>query len=226
MANFNDVTVNNSFKPVEAGDYDALVHGVVWMELQNQKPYQGKERPDQYQVKIIFEIPGLTRNDGASQTMAKTVNAVTSEKGKLIDIVSKITNQSLTSASFSSMLKCDEPLKELLGKPVVLKVAHFTPEGGDPLAYIHEFASLDPRIPAPTATREQLYFDPCKPDMNVYKELTMYTKKQVMEAVNAKSFPSELHKAYLADQEEVAIKDAQAVTQGASSASSDLGAIQ
>lgn len=226
MAGFNDVTTS-SFKPVDTGDYDAILHGIVWMELQNQKPYKGQERKPQYQVKFIFEIPGLLRNDGASQTMAKTVNAVTSEKGKFIQVVGKILNKSLTSPELSALLKTEDPLKDLLGKAVVLKVNHFTPDGGEPRAYIEEFVSLDPRIPAPTATRGTLYFDPIKPDLTVFKELTMFTKKQLMEAVNNKDFPTELHQAYVADLEQDSMSAPQVPASTAPvSPQGDLGAIQ
>lgn len=190
------------FKTVDAGTYDALLFGVVFIGVQKQKPFKGEAKKPQPQVKFLFEIPGLLRDDGQTMTMAKTVNAMTSERSNCVKIINAIANRTLNAKELNDLVSSSEPLKTLVGSAVVVTVDKFTTEDNKEISYIKDFLPLDARIPKPEATRPNLFFTPLVPDMQVFGELTKYTKEQIMTAENNKDFPRELHQAHVADQEQ------------------------
>lgn len=227
MSNFATMGGGKEFKTVDAGTYDALLFGVVFTGVQKQKPFKGEEKKPQPQVKFLFEIPGLLRDDGQTQTMAKTVNAMTSERSNCVKIINAISNRTLNAGELQALVSSSEPLKTLVGAAVVINVDKFTTDDGKEISYIKDFLPLDARIPKPDATRPELFFTPLVPDLKVFSELTRYTKAEIMEAENNKDFPTELHQAYVADQEQESANVPQVPASTAPvSSQGDLGAIQ
>lgn len=222
MATITDSTKGSpTLDPIARGNYDALVQAVIWLENQEYTNFSGKKVIGP-KVKIVFEIPDLTDDEGTSRVIAKTVNATTNEKGTLCKIVSATQGVALTSSELKDVINESETgaLHSLLGKAVVLTVDQFNNDAGDTMAYIKEFSTLDKRLPTPKQNREQVFFDPTNPDMAMYEKLTRYTKKQMMSATNASDFPKELHDAYLKEQEDANIDN------NSNTNSSEFAAIQ
>lgn len=204
MATITDSSKGSpTLDPVARGTYDALVQAIIWLENQEYTNFSGKKVIGP-KVKIVFEIPDMVDDEGKSRVIAKTVNATTNEKGTLCKIVSATQGVALSSTELKGVINESSTgaLHSLLGKAIVLTVDHFNNDSGDTLAYIKEFSTLDKRLPVPEQNREQVFFDPTNPDMQMYEKLTRYTKKQVMSATNASDFPKELHDAYLKEQED------------------------
>ncbi len=207
-------TPSTGFTPMEAGDYDAVLQGIIVMGRQP-RTFEGKPKPPQVRLKFVFEIPDLVR-EGSSDSTAPKETSTTSYKVWLSD--------SLDKGGFAKALRAlgENPTKDsimgymsqagltpLLGRGIVLTVKQFEGEKGVS-ACVETLTKLHAKIAIPVATRPIFYFNPMMPDIEVFnKLLSYYTKKEVMGAVNSEQFPKELHAAWVVAQEQQLAKDAE-----------------
>jgi len=195
-----------SFKPVDAGIYDAVIHGIVSLGVQPQKddPVTGKPKAPRGMLKIIFEMPDVVRDDKQTALISKNMVLSNHEKSGYY----KLFAACLGSAKTTEAVVASTPVTDLLGKKLALTVVHWSnAENGTSGAKVPENATnhLDARLAtiATPATRDTFFFNPMNPDLDVFKDkLTYYTQKVVMDALNASSFPKELHKLWVKIQEE------------------------
>lgn len=195
------------FKALANGTYDYVIHGIVGLGLR-ENSYQGEAKPPVVKIKIIFEVPAEVRDDKQTQVCSYKVNLSPNAKGNFYKFVRTI-DKDATEDNFSGYMSA-AGLNNLLGQVGVLTINSFEKDG-KAIAYVDGsgFTRLDPRLPKPVATRPTFFFNPFKPDVEVFKNtLTYYTQKEVMEALNAHQFPPELHQAWAAVQEAHAAKEA------------------
>lgn len=216
-------------KPIEEGRYDARVIGLVGLGLQSQRPFKGQERPDVQKVKLIFELTNAKRElkDGTEVTevCAKSIAASLHEKGNFCKYAAAIKNTTFSTDKFTAFVAEDANLKGLLGTAVQIDIAHFEAEGKT-LSYVAGAIGLDARIECPEATRNTFMFFPNSPDLDAWKEMTFYTKKEIMDAKDASTFPKELHAQWVADQEAESVKQAEYEAGKDKKDSGDNGVIQ
>jgi hypothetical protein len=199
--NLSDLGVSTvggkEFKVLEPGNYDAIVHGIVFLGqvANNFKNKDGSPQAPQPTIKIIVEIPSEIRdNDGSTLTMGTDVTLSVGEKGNFTPIVSAILNKKMTKEDMAKYM-FTAGLKELLGKAVIAGVVNVVKDDNKTRAYLDRkgFHPLDPRLPKPVAKRDIFFFNPYKPDIEVFeKTLTAWTRKQLMSAVNVAAFAPEL----------------------------------
>lgn len=204
-------TPNSGYTVIEESDYDAVVMGIVFLGRHPREPYQGKARQPVNKLKIMFEIPDIVReNTDPPETamMAKKVNLSDSvDKGMFAATLQALGEHPTKDNIVGYMRK--ESLVKLLGRGVVLTVKHFEGEKGV-VAYVDDLTKLHSKIPVPKATRETFYFNPLIPDLNVFNNnLSYYTQKEIMSALNAEQYPKELHAAWVKAQEAHAAKEAE-----------------
>jgi hypothetical protein len=186
--------MNTKYTPLDSGDYDAVVHGIVSLGL-NPDVYEGVQKTPKVFLRVIVELPDQLREDGTTITTSRKIKVSNSvDLGNwakfLTALGEKVTEQNIK--SYSSRDK----LEDLLGKSVVAVVDQWESDTGL-TASIKEFRKLDPRLPQPKAVRETFFFNPLSPDLKIFKEnLTFRTKQEVMSALNANQFPAELHQAW------------------------------
>lgn len=203
--NLSDLGVSTvggkEFKVLEPGNYDALIHGIVFLGqvANNFKNKDGSPQAPQPTVKIIVEIPSeIKDNDGSTLTMGTDVTLSVGEKGNFTPIVSAILNKKMTKEDMAKYM-FTSGLKELLGRAVIAGVVNVVKDDNKNRAYLDRkgFHPLDPRLPKPVAKRDTFFFNPYKPDIEVFeKTLTAWTRKQIMSAVNVEAFAPELKQSW------------------------------
>lgn len=204
MSNTNDLgfTEKGGYEPTAVGDYDAVIHGIINLGL-NPVEFQGQKKDPSVFIKLIYEIPSLIRNDEQTAVIGQRMKLSTNDKSRCYEFLSTVYGAAFNKKNVVGYLNGDG-LRALLGKTVSLTVSHFEKDDKN-IAYVEKVARLDPRLPQPVPTRELFFFNPLSPDLEVFKNVLTYnTQKQVMEALNANSFPADLHTAWVAIQEDKA----------------------
>lgn len=207
MVNDLGIVESNGYELLEAKDHDAVVHGIVNLGLRPVE-FQGEKKNPAVFIKVILELPDVIREDNETAVIGKKVKLTNSvDKGNYAKLLTAF-GEKVTKINMSSYLN-SEALKKLLGKPIIARIDHWESEEGTRAA-VRELVKLDPRLPQPQATRATFFFNPLAPDLEVFKNtLTYFTQKEIMEALNADSFPKELHLEWVKIQEDKA-KDASA----------------
>lgn len=197
-----------SYEPLKVGKYDAVLHAIIGLGRQKGGMYKGKQKPPVIKLKFVFELPGSLRktedDEEVTDVIGKNVNISDNvERGGFAAML-KALGENPTSTNITKYMT-KAALEKLLGKKVVLSIDHFETEDGD-RPYVKEVFELDPRIqPQPEATKKFLYFNPRTPDLEAFKNtITPYTRKIMMEALDADQFPKELHEAYAVIKEQEA----------------------
>lgn len=199
----------SGFQPLKEGDYDAVLHGIVGLGIQKGSIYQGEQKPPVYKFKFIFEVPSEERGeDKLPATISKSINLSNNVDRGGFALILKSLGVQVNKNTIMSYATKDELVK-LLGKSLQITVEQFTGDNGKAASYVKETTKLHPKVEKPAAVREGFYFNPRFPDLNVFNNtLTHGTKSQVMSALDADQFPTELHEAWVKAQEEQALKTA------------------
>lgn len=205
MGSLNIQQGGGGFKALEPNRYDARLIGLVGLGLQEQKPYKGEQKAPAQKIKLIFELVGTERNDGKTEVTSKNVTTSIHEKGNFAKYLGAVAGKTFTTDSFGAFVSSDESLQGLLGKAVQIDISNFEVDGKT-LAYVSGAVALDARIECKDATRKTFTFFPGNPDMDAWSEITHYTKKMIMDAIDNKSFPRELHQQFVMDQEAEVVK--------------------
>lgn len=188
-----------NFKPVGAGIYDAVIHGIVHLGLQPQPADMatGDARHPCNMLKIIFELPDSIRDDEETALISKDIPVKAGEKSNYYKLF-----YACFGPKTDMGLVVSTGVEELLGKKLALTVAEWTSQDGKRSgSKVESFAFLDPRLAAiaKPAKRDTFFFSPLKPDINIFNDtLTDWTRKMIMEALNAAQYPKELLQAYTA----------------------------
>lgn len=201
-------TGGGNYPVLASGDYDGVVHGLIYLGTQKRTPWEGKARLPVQQFKVIFELPESLREDETKlpNVISKTVNISSHiEKGGLA-VFLRALGENPTAETINSY-RAKDRLLSLLGKSAVLGVEQFEGSEGRKAVMVKSLTKLDPRLPKPKGTREAFYFNPKNPDIKVFKDvITYFTKKKIMEALDADQFPKEIHQAWAEAQEAEASK--------------------
>lgn len=193
---FTPNTGGGGYETLPEGTYDFVIHGVVGLGL-HKKVYQGKEMRPEPKIKLIFEIPEHIRKDGQTELLTIKFPLSNNEKSNFYKFCTAVLGASVTSNEENMKKLCySAGLKSLLGHSGTLTVVTWT--NGEGRSVDNKgFYPLHPKVAKPVATREPIFFNPFNPDIDVFKnKLTAYTRKEIMEAVNADSFKEELKQAY------------------------------
>lgn len=190
---------------IESGDYDAVLQCIVHMGT-HEGQWQGKTTPAKSIIKLVFEIPGITDDEGRSRVMGKELRAVMNERSNFFKFFKAMgIFKEPTSSEVSRVFGTKESMTEVLGTAVSLNVSVFEKNDGTKGNYIESVSKLDSRLPQPEAKLEQFLFAFGDPDLDVFKnKLTSYSRKKIMTALNAKDLPKPFHEAYIAEQEKYA----------------------
>lgn len=186
----------NKYEILPEGAYDFVIHGVIGLGLRK-KIYEGKEIGEQAIVKIIFEIPDHLREDKQTELLSIKFPISSNEKSNYYKFCTALLGQSITDVVENMEKLCySSGMKELLGKMGTLTVS--TWKNGEGRSVSNKgFYPLHPKAPKPISTREFVFFNPFNPDIEVFKtKLTSWTRKEIMEALNADNFKDELKLAY------------------------------
>lgn len=188
---------NLNFEILPEGTYDFIIHGVVGLGLRK-KVFEGKELKPQPVVKFIFEIPDQLR-EGDGQTELLTIKLPISKNAKsnYYKFCTAILGANVTNVEQNMEKLCySSGMKDLIGKTGTLTVAAWKNGEGRSVSN-NGFYPLHPKAPKPVATRVPVFFNPFNPDIEVFKNnLTSWTRKEIMEALNADNFNDALKKAY------------------------------
>lgn len=201
-----------SYTLLEEGEHDAVIFGVINIGLQPIEFEKEQKAPGTF-IRLVMELPSILDDEGKPATVQKKIRLTSNvEKGnyaKLLVAIGEKVNKNNINDYLSSAA-----LLGFLGKPIVAKVSHFNTDDGK-RNMVQELTKLDPRLPQPKGTRETFYFNPFKPDLDVFKkDLTAFAQKEVMGALNATNFPPELHEVYASIQEDRAKEKAGRTAKG------------
>ena len=195
-----------SFKAIDEGIYDAVIHGIVHLGIHPQldDPKTKKPKPPKGKIKVIFELPDVIRDDGETGLISKDIRLTSGEKGDYFKLFAACLGNKVTEEQVIST-----DLEELLGSKLAVTVEQWNNKklnkSGSKVPQ-DAMNFLDPRLAAVAkpATRPTFLFSPLKPDLEVFKNtLTYWTQKTVMEALNSDTYPKELHAAWVTIQESI-----------------------
>ncbi len=201
-------------EPIEEGRFDATIHAIVRLGRQKVYKWEGKafsttDYTVKLQNKIIFEVPDSKRESDPTtpNVISKDLNVTSSlEKGAYAKFL-QAAGEKLNSVNDLLSFFSKEGSEKLLGKGVSLAIIRKEGKHGV-YARIDEITRLDPRLPQPVSVRDTFYFDPFKPDIDIFKDkLTYYTKETIMKSVDSDLFPKELHEAWRDAQVEKASRE-------------------
>jgi len=197
-------STGGKYECLPVGSYDYVIHGIVGLGLRPHS-FEGKELKPHAVIKIIFEIPDSLREDGMTELLSVKLPISTNEKSHFFKFCTVLLGASITNVAENMNRLCTATgLKNLLGKTGTLTVSDWKSGEGRSVDRAG-FHPLHPKAPVPAATRECIFFNPFSPDIDVFKNnLTFYTRKDIMEALNADSFTDELKQAY----QETLVEDA------------------
>lgn len=186
-----------NYECLPEGSYDYVVHGIVGLGLRPHT-FEGKELSPRAEIKVIFEIPDHKREDGQTELLSVRFPISSSNRSNYFKFCSSIFGESVTGVEDNMNKLCTATgMKEILGKTGTLSVVAWKNDKEKRSVSQKGFYPLHPKAPKPEATREFVFFNPFNPDIKVFKEkLTSWTRKSIMEAVNASEFSDELKKAY------------------------------
>lgn len=192
-------TSGGKFPSLEPGTYDAVLHGIIELGVHTKRGFKGASDRDVPMLNFLFEIPSVTNDDGVTKIVSKKLPYSLHEKSGMSKIIKALIH-STDQDKVVDTVHAEEGIQALLGKPVSITVDDWTPpESAYPVSVVREITPLDPRLPEqPVAVREPVLFAiSAKDAVEVFTEkLTPYTRKTIMEASNASSFPVALHEAY------------------------------
>ena len=180
------------FTPIEEGQHDAVVNAIIELGTQPQKPNQyHPEGRDLLQVKILFEIPGLKRDNGDTQIIGyRDVTLSGSEKSNLFKLVSAI-DSSVTKDNFVDYIQRD--FKSLIGKAVTLTVKHIE-IGGKKVHVVDGVVALDTRLVEhmEPSQRETIFFAFDDAKIEEFSKIGKFTREKILKAVDAALLPAEV----------------------------------
>ncbi len=215
MTQYNDFglaipEVNNfEYEIVPAGTYDFVIYGIINMGIR--EPYKGEgATPGRLPVanlKILFELANCFKEDKSTNVIG--LNLPISLHGR--SNIFRLVNACFGDVVIDKYDKKGYPImkaeyldsvniKGLLGKVGSLTVIHKPSKASDKTYAVvkpDSIIALDPRLPKPIATKDFILFNPLQPDLDVFRKLTYWTQKDIMAAMNAQAFPTELHDAWV-----------------------------
>jgi hypothetical protein len=197
-----EIKDTKQFSLIPEGQYDFILHGIVSLGMQSNENSKFDKTPKGV-FKFIFELPEHIREDEQTSVIGCYINATIGELGAAYKLISVLLGSDFDANKMTEYLTVSG-LKNLLGKTGILTIYH-TEKNNRVNARVAAsaksnwgFLPLDPRLPKPQATRETFLFTPGVPDLEVFKNtLTYWTQKEVMSALNASSWPKELHEAWV-----------------------------
>jgi len=188
---------NLTYDILPEGTYDFVIHGVIGLGLRKHV-FEGKELKPQATVKFIFEIPEHSRpGDGQTELLSIKFPISSNSKSNYFKFCTAVLGANVTAVDENMEKLCfSTGMKELLGKVGTLTVV--TWKNGEGRSVSNKgFYPLHPKAPKPVPTRDFVFFNPFNPDIKVFKNnLTAWTRKEIMDAVNAENFKDELKQAY------------------------------
>lgn len=202
MGNLFGIETAGGNKVIPEGSHDAVLIAIVQNGI-HAREYQGKELKPANMLRLIFEVPGLKRDDGQVQVLTKEIPASMNERANFFKIFKALgVFKEPTGAELAKAFGTRETVEALLGLTATLNVEHFEKNDGSKGHYIASVSKLDPRLPQPKAESETYIFTFAEPDLDIFKnKLTKFARARIMHAQNAKDLPKEFHEAYIAEQE-------------------------
>lgn len=199
---------NGDYKPVPKGTYDALVHGIAILGLREPHPQSENQTP-MNRVRFIFELhsdpksPSLKDHMFENKAPVLKLDVSLSNGGHYLKLIKALLGDEITKETIQPYTK-PSGQQQLLGKGARVTVVNYKDKRNKDqskiLSEISELGvtQLDSRVPPPDATRDTFFFNPYDVHtVNVFEEnLTYWTQKDIMSAVNSNQFPNELKAAW------------------------------
>lgn len=165
------------FEPAPAGNQLGIVTGIYYLGAQDFS-YQGEEKI-RHEVRINIELPNATREfkegEGEKPYMiGKSATFSMNEKSWLRKVVEACIGVSLTDGEAEAF-----DVEEILGKPLLVNVQHYTGKDGIKRAGIEAVAPLIKGMTAPEPVNTPTYFDVNNFTSEEYDKLPDWMKEKV-----------------------------------------------
>lgn len=171
--------------PIEAGNYLARLVQVLDLGLQEQRPYQGQDKPPAHEIMLTYELGTefMKDDDGNDQE----------DKPRWISESIPLRNLSQDLAKSTKRAKVFDPDNALNGAfdQMVCKACTVTvvqnPKKGDPTTIYNNVANVTPPmkgIPVPELVNPAKVFDLDAPDMEVFGSLPEWVQTKIKGNLN------------------------------------------
>ncbi|MBT3204166.1 MAG: hypothetical protein HOM14_15280 [Gammaproteobacteria bacterium] len=169
----------SDFELPAAGTTTAILTQMAFVGKQK-SVYQGQEKIRDI-VRLGYELPDLTGQDGYPLAIFEELTVSFNEKAKLYQRVKSL-NGGREPAEGSE-------LRGLMGSGALITIAH-TVKGDRTYANIEMLTPMPASMPTPQAKAELLYFDIDEPDKETYELLPPRTKKLIQERIRTEVAPA------------------------------------
>lgn len=198
MSNFLDVKVisSNDKERLAPGTYDAVIHAIIQLGIQERKPYQGQPRDPKNMIKVLLEVPvdGAESHILGYREMPATVHEL-SGLYKFFHAAGLVKS----TKDLGKLLSSEESVNSIIGKAVTVTVED-SEYNGKTYTQIDTVGILDPRLPQPVAVKEGFVFSMSKPDLSIFKDkLSKFTRRRISKALNVADLPAEFHQVLIED---------------------------
>lgn len=172
-------------EPMEAGSYPARVVQIVDLGLQNQRPFQGQEKPPAHEILVTYEFVDEFMKDENGEDDPKKPRWI-SESFPLYNLSQDKAKSTIRYKSIDPSLAYDGNWPDLIETPVDVTVIQNPGKGANAGKVYNNIASVAPMrgkdaSRCPPLVNEAVVFDLDAPDMAIYNALPQWIQKRITE---------------------------------------------
>lgn len=168
---------------LEEGTYPARLVQIVDLGLQNQRPWQGQEKPPAYEMSITYEL--------LDEFMLDEDGNELEDKPRWISEIIPVKNLSADKAKSTKRYLALDPTQEfegdftaLIGKPCMVTIVNNQGKGANTGKVFNNVASIAPMRAKDADKAAELVNDPKvfvldEPDMDIYESLPDFMKEKL-----------------------------------------------
>lgn len=169
-----------NYQPIEAGNYLARLVQVIDLGLQEQRPYQGQEKPPAHEIMLTYEL--------VSEFMKDEDGNDIEDKPRWISETMPLHSLAAERAKSTKRIQVLDPkgekagdLTQMVGTPVTVTVVN-NPAKKDPTKVYTNVANVTPAmkgIPVAELVNPPKLFDLSEPDLEVFGSLPEWLQDKI-----------------------------------------------
>ena len=169
-----------NFTPLEAGNYLARLVQVIDLGMQEQRPYQGQEKPPAYEVMLTYELGTEFVKDENGNDQEDKPRWI-SETLPLRSLQQDLAKSTKRIKALDPKMACAGDLAAMVGLPCTVTVVT-NPDKKDPTKVYTNVGNVTPPmkgIPVPELVNEAKVFDLDEPDMEIFGSLPEWLQDKI-----------------------------------------------
>lgn len=171
--------------PIESGNYLARLVQVLDLGLQEQRPYQGKEKPPAHEIMLTYELGTEFIKDEEGNPNEEQPRWI-SESLPLRPLTQDLAKSTKRVAVFDPIGALSGDFAQMVGSPCTVTVVQ-NPNKKDPTIIYNNVGNVTPAmkgIPVPDLVNPPKVFDLDEPDLEVFGSLPEWVQEKIKGNLN------------------------------------------